>query len=1134
MQKFAVTLILFCFSFISTHSQTTDLAIVVSAQNTSGNPISQVNIYEEFQYLVTIINSGEATSNATFSQTIDTNLFYLSATSQNTSGGATLVSNLDFSANTVSGTIVNMPSNSSVEVLVLVKAPLNPGGIATSTIITPANGIMDVNTNNNQSIISIDVNDLPIDFTVTHSQISPPSGTTISSWNETITYNFTITNNSAIDFPISNFSGIMALESNLNYGKPVIQLESLTCIGGTNGMTCPTLSTITSAPITVATEESIFTYPSSIDFTSGSSLTFQIVYKFLDPICGIEFLPLEINSFISIVLDHNNNSSNNSNEVTTPLIEADLCPTTDLCIETIQVNPVATANVNWNQQVTFNTIVCNNGPSDALMRFFVQNLSINIEWDIISITCNSTTGNITCNDFSLIDQDQFWQSNEFILPANTTINLTFIVIFLETDLCEINNTNNALAHVRSAVNLLSPNLIDSNTANNGESDFVILPALPICDPNDLIDLQITKTQISPALPEGESEFNTTNWGNVTYEIVATNPSIIDAVVSIEDYMPNGENLLASATLVSVDCVSTTGSANCIMVTNTNEGVLLDGEPQMGIEDLFWSILPEEQFILPGQSSVTFHVVVNWQPECSEAAIPATNGVRIESVDGITDSTPENNSNKVVTYFAPCVDLIVQTYPELTPVTVNQNFNWIIDITNSNTSSNATNINFETILDPEFTITGASSCTVINGNATCANLSIINGNTLIGLLPNMDAASSIQIIIPVSAPGFGGAFTNTALAIPDANDNQEITPETNTSISNVQVIAPTINKNFTPNEILAGQQSILQFTINNLTGNPAQEAIAFIDNLPNGLTLAGSILWVENNGCSAIFIGNLGDTTVTVLDLTIPDGVASCTFSVPVTATVIGDYLNNSFNFTNVNNLDPSQASATLNVIENNTNTDVDIEVLKNVIPTNSSIGEQVVFTITTTNIGTTEATNIVLHENLPESYNYISSNTSSGLYDNMTFLWTLSSLNPNQSETLTITAQVNTSNNLLNTVRLQSLSEVDTDNTNNEDSAEVFVNDCLNIPQGFSPNNDGFNDLFEIQCIEDYPQNNIKIFNRYGSSVFETNNYTGDWNGIPNQGLLKTNRVVPVGTYYYVLTTNHKIKPLVGWLYIHY
>ena len=48
----------------------------------------------------------------------------------------------------------------------------------------------------------------------------------------------------------------------------------------------------------------------------------------------------------------------------------------------------------------------------------------------------------------------------------------------------------------------------------------------------------------------------------------------------------------------------------------------------------------------------------------------------------------------------------------------------------------------------------------------------------------------------------------------------------------------------------------------------------------------------------------------------------------------------------------------------------------------------------------------------------------------------------------------------------------------------------LNFPNVFSPNGDGKNDLFEIPGIENYPDNEIIIYNRWGSEIFHKKNYS--------------------------------------------
>jgi gliding motility-associated-like protein len=77
----------------------------------------------------------------------------------------------------------------------------------------------------------------------------------------------------------------------------------------------------------------------------------------------------------------------------------------------------------------------------------------------------------------------------------------------------------------------------------------------------------------------------------------------------------------------------------------------------------------------------------------------------------------------------------------------------------------------------------------------------------------------------------------------------------------------------------------------------------------------------------------------------------------------------------------------------------------------------------------------------------------------------------------------------------------------------------LKIPNGFSPNNDGYNDTFVIIHSSDLTLS-LEVFNRWGVSVYKNNNYQNDWDGI-GSGTLLGSRLLD-GTYYYVLHTRSK------------
>ncbi len=88
----------------------------------------------------------------------------------------------------------------------------------------------------------------------------------------------------------------------------------------------------------------------------------------------------------------------------------------------------------------------------------------------------------------------------------------------------------------------------------------------------------------------------------------------------------------------------------------------------------------------------------------------------------------------------------------------------------------------------------------------------------------------------------------------------------------------------------------------------------------------------------------------------------------------------------------------------------------------------------------------------------------------------------------------------------------------------------LTIPGGFSPNGDGYNDVFVISKIEDYPDNMLRIFNRWGNMVYEMHDYDNSWNGTSNVSMLMNGNPLPDGTYYYVLDLGNGNEILTGYI----
>jgi gliding motility-associated-like protein len=93
--------------------------------------------------------------------------------------------------------------------------------------------------------------------------------------------------------------------------------------------------------------------------------------------------------------------------------------------------------------------------------------------------------------------------------------------------------------------------------------------------------------------------------------------------------------------------------------------------------------------------------------------------------------------------------------------------------------------------------------------------------------------------------------------------------------------------------------------------------------------------------------------------------------------------------------------------------------------------------------------------------------------------------------------------------------------------SECIVNILFDVgkkpPTAFSPNGDQHNDTWEMDFLVNYPECVVKVYNRWGMLVYESEKgYPAPWNG-ESKG-----RLVPVDTYYYIITTGNSEKDMKG------
>ena len=90
------------------------------------------------------------------------------------------------------------------------------------------------------------------------------------------------------------------------------------------------------------------------------------------------------------------------------------------------------------------------------------------------------------------------------------------------------------------------------------------------------------------------------------------------------------------------------------------------------------------------------------------------------------------------------------------------------------------------------------------------------------------------------------------------------------------------------------------------------------------------------------------------------------------------------------------------------------------------------------------------------------------------------------------------------------------------DEVAVKLYKGIYIPNAFTPNNDGLNDLWNIPALDAYPDFELFVFNRYGELVFKNSQTNKPWDGRFKSDPL------PAGSYVYLIKLNVNNQQLKG------
>ncbi|HDR6266862.1 TPA: DUF11 domain-containing protein [Bacillus cereus] len=557
--------------------------------------------------------------------------------------------------------------------------------------------------------------------------------------------------------------------------------------------------------------------------------------------------------------------------------------------------------------------------------------------DTISYTITlSNPGNVTSQNIIFTD----------ILPDGTT----FISGTLTNDsgTQQIGNTANGIQ-----IGNINPNGTAVITLN------VLVTNIPSINPiSNSSSVQFAHV-VDPSQP-AVSQTNVSNAVSTTINsaILTTQKSADKSIVSVGDTITytttitnTGNTAATNITFTSVIPASTTFIPNSVTINGVQQS---GAQPALGVN------IPN---IAPGETvTVTFQVNVISVPPSSSIM---GNDTILYSYTVDPNSAPATTSTSTNIATNPVLDAMITMVKSVdqTLVTLGDTITYTTILTNSG-NTNATNITF-TDLIPDGT-------TFITDSVT------INGITQIGLNPN--TGITIGSIAPNSSISI--AFQVTATSTPVQNPIANSATASYTFIADPN--APIVSRNVTSNTtfttintatILSSKQvdkafshigDTLTYTVtltNN--GNSSAQNVIFTDAMPSGTTFitnSFSINGIPQSGADPTNGVNIGPITA--------GATITVSFQVNVTSLPTQNPIVN-FSSTSYQLVSPPDAETS---ISNPVSTQIKEAILsmtKNESVSFADIGQTAFYTTSITNIGNTDATNIVFTDALPSGLTFV-------------------------------------------------------------------------------------------------------------------------------------------------------------------
>ncbi|CAM2065570.1 IPTL-CTERM sorting domain-containing protein [Sulfidibacter corallicola] len=419
---------------------------------------------------------------------------------------------------------------------------------------------------------------------------------------------------------------------------------------------------------------------------------------------------------------------------------------------------------------------------------------------------------------------------------------------------------------------------------------------------------------------------------------APNPAIVDGIVTLTYTIDNTASTAAATALSFTDALP----LGLTVATPSNAGLTCTGGTLTAVS---------------GSSSISYDggtVAAGATCTITVDVTPSAPGDYGSTSGNLTSSLGDSGTASDVLRVNPAPVFNKAFSSASIPVTGTATLTFTID--NSASTADATALDFIDNLPVGLVV--ASPANVVSGCSGGILTAVAGSGSISYTGGTVGAASSCTISVDVTSDTEGDYVNLTGNLTSSLGDS-------GTATATLRVnAAPVFTKVFSPDAILPNEVTTLTYTIDNSASTKSVDNLAFTDNLPANVVIAGTPN--VTSSCGGTVTAAAGGSTITLAGGSVGPG-STCTIAVDITSGTPGTYTSTSGDLTStVGN--SGQATDQLTV---NDGVDLSIAVVDAPDPVPSN--DQLTFTVTITNNGPSTAQGVSLATTLPAALTLASS-----------------------------------------------------------------------------------------------------------------------------------------------------------------